>query len=188
MSQAPYSLMAELAKVKNKGKPPIHLWNPENVKDIEMEIQEDGTWFYLGTPIERPRLVHLFASVLRLEEGDYYLVTPVEKCRIRVVDVPFQVLLLENSGEGIRQSIQLTTNMSECITLGPEHALRAIGLDGEEPAVYVMVRDGLEARLNRNVYYQLAELLVEHRLEGTPWLGIWSQGVFFPLIESYMLP
>jgi len=188
MSQAPYSLLAELDKVKDKGKPPIHLWNPENVKDIDMEIHEDGTWYYLGTPIERPRLVHLFASVLRLEGEDYYLVTPVEKCRIKVADAPFQALLMENERDGSSQSIRLTTNMSEVVTLGPDHGLRSNDMAGEEPALYVMVRDGLEARINRNVYYQLVDLGVEDEIDGTPWFGLRSQGVFFPLIESYMLP
>lgn len=185
MTQGPYSLLAELEKVKDKGRPPIHLWNPDNVKDIDMEIHADGSWYYMGTPIERPRLVHLFASVMRLEGGDYYLVTPVEKCRIKVADAPFQIVLLDNEGEGESQILELTTNMSEPVVLGSEHKLRVdIDDETEEPALYVMIRDGLEARVNRNVYYQLAELLVQSEKSGTPWHGLWSQGVFFPVIES----
>lgn len=188
MTQGPYSLLAELEKVKDKGRPPIHLWNPDNVKDIDMQIQADGTWYYMGTPIERPRLVHLFASVMKLENGDYFLVTPVEKCRIQVEDAPFQIVLLENTGTGESQILVLTTNMGESISLGSEHGLRVdIDSETEEPALYVMVRDGLEARVNRNVYYQLAELLEEGEVSGTPWHGLRSQGVFFPVIESSRL-
>ncbi|MFT5561547.1 MAG: hypothetical protein ACJAYE_003051 [Candidatus Azotimanducaceae bacterium] len=188
MSQAPYSLLAELEKVKGKGNPPIHLWHPETIKDIDMEICADGTWNYLGTPIERPRLVHLFASVMRIEEGHYYLVTPVEKCRIRVEDVPFQIVLLANTGEGSEQEIEFTSNMSEVVRLGREHPLRVeMDADAGETALYVMIRDGLEARINRNVYYQLTDLMVQSEVAGSLWHGVWSQSEFFPLIESSRL-
>lgn len=185
MSQTPYSLLAELQQVKSKGKPPIHLWNPDKIQDIDMEICADGTWNYLGTPIERPRLVHLFASVMRIEDGQYFLVTPAEKCRIRVQDVPFQIVLMANNGEGAQQEIEFTTNMSESVHLSRENPLRAeIDADAKETALYVMIRDGLEARINRNVYYQLTDLLVQYEVAGSLWHGIWSQSAFFPVIES----
>ncbi len=181
----PYSLMAELARVKGKGPPPIHLWHPDNVKDIDMEIKANGDWYYLGTPIERPRLVHLFASVLRREGDDYYLVTPVEKCRIRIEDVPFQVVSLAVTGEGDSQQVQFTTNMAEDLLLDADHPLRfSFDPETNEPSPYVMVRDGLEARLNRNTYYHLAELLTEHQIDATNWLGVWSCGSFFKVMEA----
>ena len=40
------------------------------------------------------------------------------------------------------------------------------------------VRRGLEALIARSVFYQLADLAVPGR-EGV--LGVWSEGVFFPL-------
>ena len=67
-----------------KGPPPVHLWNPPFCGDLDMRIAADGTWFYLKTPIGRPALVKLFASVLKREEGKYFLVTPVEKVGITV--------------------------------------------------------------------------------------------------------
>ena len=54
-----------------------------------MRIAADGTWYYLGTPIGRPALVRLFASVLKREGDKYFLVTPVEKVGIVVEDAPF---------------------------------------------------------------------------------------------------
>ena len=55
-----------------------------------MRIARDGTWFYQGSPINRLPLVKLFASVLRREDdGEYWLVTPVERGRVPVEDVPF---------------------------------------------------------------------------------------------------
>ena len=187
--QIPYSLLAELEKVKDKAKPPIHLWNPLNVQDLDMEIRANGDWYYMGTPIKRQRLVHLFASVLRLEDdGSYYLVTPVQKCRIQVRDVPFQALLMTVTGQGEQQVLTMTTNMAEQVEVDAEHKLRfSFDPDTGSPAPYVHIRDGLEARLNRSVYYQLADLLTDKPVDGVDWLGIWSKGIYFPVIQKSLL-
>ncbi len=180
VEQAPYSLLAELEKVKDKGLPPIHLWHPENVNDIDMVIQKNGTWMYLGTPITRQRLVRLFSTVIRREGDEFFLVTPVEKCRITVEDAPFQAVLMENSGSGKKQKLTFTTDMAEQVVADESHPLRFdIDETSGEPSPYVMVRDGLEAKLVRSVYYQLAELVVDGTVDGENWLGIWSGGIFF---------
>ncbi len=189
MQHKPYSLLAELEQVAAKGIPPVHRWHPEEERDIDLVIRRDGTWLYLGTPITRPRLVRLFASVLRKESGqdgdEYYLVTPVEKCRLRVEDVPFQVVLLEVEASGREQRLIGTTDMAEVVPIDAEHPLR-IAVQGEEWIPYMVIRDTMEARFTRNVYYQLAELLVVEPLAGTTgntdWLGVWSAGQFFPLM------
>ena len=72
-----------------RGLPPVELWDPPFCGDIDLRIAADGTWFYLKTPIGRLALVKLFASVLKREDDKYFLVTPVEKCGIRVDDAPF---------------------------------------------------------------------------------------------------
>ncbi len=174
MQDLPYSLMVELDKVAGKENPPVHLWHPANQQDIDMVIQRDGTWLYQGTPIRRRRLVHLFGSVLRREGDDYYLVTPVEKCRITVEDAPFQALLMSVSGADSAQWLQMTTDMGEEVIVDAEHPLR-MTQQCDEWVPYVLVRDGMEARVSRNVYYQLADLMVEH--EGA--IGVWSGGTFF---------
>lgn len=177
MQDLHYSLISELEKVSGKGLPPVHLWQPEIEKDIDLTICRDGTWNYLGTPIKRRRLVHLFASVLRRDGEDYFLVTPVEKCRITVEDVPFQIILMDVEGQGNSQVLNFTTDMAEELSVGEEHPLR-IEQQGDEWIPYVLVRDGMEGRLNRNVYYRLAELMVEEN-EKT---GIWSSGCFFSFL------
>ncbi len=187
MQDLPYSLMSELDKVPDNGKqlPPVHLWHPDTEKDIDLVIEKDGTWQYGGTAIKRPRLIKLFASVLRRDGEDYFLVTPVEKCRIQVEDVPFQGILMEVQGDGPQQVLTITTDMGEKVTVDDEHPLR-IEQSGEQWIPYVMVRSGLEARLNRNVYYQLADLLVEHPHSdtGESWLSIWSGGKVFPMMAA----
>ncbi|MBD3649202.1 MAG: DUF1285 domain-containing protein [Pseudomonadales bacterium] len=184
--QAPYSLLAELEKVKDKGKPPIHLWNPDRVIDIDMVIKTDGTWHYKDSPITRQRLVRLFSTVLRKEEdGHFYLVTPVEKCRIQVEDAPFQAVLVDVKGEGQAQELHFTTNVADVVVAGDDHPLRfEIDRETDEPSPYVMVRDGLEALLARNVYYQLVDHLAVKELDGDRWLGVWSRNTFFPIMRE----
>ena len=189
-----YSLLAELERVAAQGAAPVHGWHPEAEQDIELVIQRDGTWLYQGTPITRPRLVRLFASVLRKDGDDYYLVTPVEKCRITVEDVPFQVLLMEAQSAGKEQLLSCTTDMAEVVPIDAEHPLR-MAVVKDEWIPYLLIRDGMEARVTRNVYYQLAELLVVESTrhadaihvdavyaEASDCFGIWSGGCFFPLM------
>ena len=160
------SLMKAAREAQKGGKiPPVHLWNPEFCGDLDMEIRRDGTWFYMGTPIGRHALVKLFSSILKLEDGQYFLVTPVEKVGIRVVDKPFVAVDIEAAGAGAEQVISFTTNDEE-----------------GEPSPYVMVRAGMEALIDRKSFYRLVDLGESHDVDGTDWFGVWSQGTFFPII------
>ena len=180
--KTPYSLLAELEKVRFKDKPPIDLWRPERVSNLDISISAEGSWSYLGSPIERQRLTRLFSTLLRLEnDGEYYLITPEEKYRIKVADVPFAAILMQEAGKGRDQSLSFTTNMGDVVTLNDLHPLRIeTNLKSGEALPYVMIRDGLEAKLSRNVYYQLMGLLEEENDR----LGIWSENIFFELVES----
>ena len=174
-------LAAAAGQVARKGPPPVHLWTPDYCGDLDIEIRRDGLWFYLGTPIGREPLVRLFASILKLEDGKYYLVTPVEKVGIRVQDVPFIAVDAEAGGEGESQVLTFTTNVGDEVMAGSENPIRVERdpVTGE-PSPYVHVRRGLEARIDRKTFYRLVDLGV-HR-DG--WFGIWSGGQFFPIIPS----
>ena len=149
--------------------------------DIDIRIAGDGTWFHEGCPIGRLPLVKLFASVLRREDDDYWLVTPVEKARIVVDDVPFIAVEMEAEGDGEAQCLRFRTNLDEWVRAGPAHPLAFRSLPAsDEKAPYLTVRDGLEARVARSAFYPLVELCVEREIEGRPVLGVWSGGVFFP--------
>jgi hypothetical protein len=156
---------------------------------LGLRIMADGTWRYRGSPIERMELVKLFASVLRREpDGSYWLVTPVERGRVEVDDVPFVAVELAALGVGRAQTVRLRTNIDEWLTLGPDHPLRlcrAVDAAAEAgPVPYVEVRAGLKARLARAVYYELVEL-AEERLDGERQrFGVWSDGVFFALDDA----
>src|ERR1700752_1065526 len=158
--------IADAAKREgSKGLPPVHLWNPPFCGDIDMRIAADGTWFYLKTPIGRPALVRLFASVLKREADRYYLVTPVEKCGIVVDDAPFLAVELHverAGGDALRaseQTLRLRTNVDDWVTCGADHSLRfesEAGTRGLKP--YVHVRRDLWAKVTRAVYYELVNL------------------------------
>ncbi|UWQ08570.1 DUF1285 domain-containing protein [Aliiroseovarius crassostreae] len=174
-----------------KGPPPVHLWHPAFSGDMDMRITRDGAWIHEGRPITRPGLVRLFASILRYDTGDdgneagYMLVTPVERFRIQVEDVPFIAEDLDVTGEGHDQRLTFTTNLGDTTTAGPAAALR-IELDGPDcaPRPYVRVRGNLDARIDRKTFYRLMDLACPHELEGTRWFGLWSDGVFFPITPA----
>jgi hypothetical protein len=169
---------AEKASGK-KGLPPVHLWNPPFCGDIDMRIAQDGLWYYLNSPIGRKPLMKLFASVLRHDEdGKYYLVTPVEKCGIRVDDAPFVAIRMNVDGKGRDQAITFETNTDDIVTIDAAHPMRVAveeGTDGLKP--YVLVRGRLEALVARALFYDLVALGV---VEGE-WFGVWSGGKFWPM-------
>jgi hypothetical protein len=153
-----------------------------------MRIARDGTWFYRGSPINRVSLVKLFASVLRREpDGRYWLVTPAERGRVTVEDVPFIAVAVDAEGEERDRNLIFRTNLDEIVTAGPDHPLRIETAADGTPAPYILVRPGLdarpglEARLARAVFYELAELGGEELIAGETQFGVWSGGMFFRL-------
>lgn len=178
-------MLAEAQKAAKKGPPPVHLWNPDYCGEMDMRIARDGTWFHEGTPIGRAPMVRLFASILKLEEGRYYLVTPVEKLGIQVEDAPFIAVDFRAAGAGNDRVITFTTNVGDEVALGAENPLRMGPPDVDGGAApYVMVRRGLEARVDRKSFYRLVELCETEMREGEDWFGLRSGGVFFPVIRA----
>ncbi len=183
--RAPADALASAAKAAaRKGPPPVHLWNPPFCGDIDMEIRRDGTWFHEGTPIGRPEMVRLFASILKREGDRHYLVTPVEKVGIRVEDAPFVAVDVERTGRGPDQRLVFETNVGDQVAADADNPIRvAIAADGE-PAPYVHVRRGLEARIDRKTFYRLVEIADRAPHAGEDWLGLWSGGTFFPILPA----
>ncbi len=173
------------ARKGSKGLPPVHLWDPPYCGDLDIRIGRDGKWWYLGTPIGRLELVNLFASVLKLEDGKYFLVTPVEKIGITVDDAPFVAVDFEASGEGAAKVLTFETNVGDLTVAGPENPIRVVR-DPEtgEPSPYVHVRRGLEALIDRKSYYRLVDIGEHDEVGGERWFGLRSGGVFFPIIPS----
>ena len=158
------SLLLQLASrielnAGEKGLPPIHLWQPQQVIDIDLSIDHQGRWFHQGDPFIRTELVRLFSTLLRLEaDKHYYLITPTEKVLVKVAEVPFLIVAAEVVEEAGQAFIQLETNVSDRFKLDTEHPLRVVTQANGEPRPYVLVRDQLEARILPQVFYQLVEL------------------------------
>ena len=170
-----------------RGPPPVHLWNPPFCGDLDMRIASDGTWFYMGTPIGRQPLVKLFASVLKREDERYFLVTPVEKCGIRVDDAPFLAveMQVETPGGGGAPILHFRTNVDDWVACGPEHGLRFVtdpATQGLKP--YLHVRRELWAKVNRAVFYDLVELGEERMIDGVAMFGVASMGAFFAMAPA----
>jgi len=168
-----------------KGLPPVHLWNPPFCGDLDMRIAGDGTWFYLKTPIGRPALVRLFASVLKREGDKYFLVTPVEKCGIQVDDAPFMAVEMQVEDGRDGRVLHFRTNVDDWVACGKDHALRfepEPGTGGLKP--YLHVRSGLWAKVSRALFYDLVELGEERRIEGQQMFGVASGGEFFVMAPA----
>jgi len=178
------SALISRAARAGKGSPPVERWNPPFCGDLDMEIRADGTWFYLGTPIGRMPLVQLFSTVLRKDEdGKTYLVTPVEKVGIRVVDAPFVAVEVDVSGKGEAQVLTFRTNVGDVVEAGPDHPLRFVAEDGTgglKP--YLHVRGRLEALVARPVMYELAEIGEEIEIDGKATFALRSKGEVFPVM------
>ncbi|WP_082029822.1 DUF1285 domain-containing protein [Ruegeria sp. ANG-S4] len=178
---SPNGLAASVKAANSAGLPPLDQWNPPFCGDLDIRIAKDGTWTYLGSPITRFELVKLFSSILKKEDGKYYLVTPVEKVGITVDDAPFIAVDFDQAGTVEDQTLTFTTHVGDTTIAGPDFPIRIV-IDPEtnEPSTYVLVRANLEARLDRKTFYRLVDIGTDHG----DWFGVWSGGAFFRLIPS----
>ncbi len=188
-------LAAALPRGQGKALPPVDRWNPPFCGDIDMAIAADGTWFYQKTPIGRLALVKLFASVLKREGTKYFLVTPVEKVGIVVVDAPFlaveltvekaeQDVVRQVPGQAPGQVLRFRTNVDDWVEAGPGHGLRfeLEPAGGLKP--YLHVRRDLWAKVTRALFYDLVALGEERVIDGKAMFGVASGGEFFAMAEA----
>lgn len=163
-----------IGSVNGRKPAPIDQWQPTYCGDINMEIRADGTWYHEGSPIRRHELVRLFAGILRREaDGDYYLVTPVEKCRVAVELHPLivtDVSVLEGADE---TTLALSLNAGGTVLIDEQHPLstepRAAG------AAYVHLAHGLTALFSRAAWLRLVDMADESG-------QIFSAGCHFSLL------
>ena len=175
------TLQREAAAGERRGAPPVDRWNPPFCGDSFIEILTDGTWRHEGVRMTRESLVRLFASILRKDADEVtYLVTPVEKVSVKVADAPFVAVRADREGQARDQVIAFTTNVGDVAAAGPDNPIR-VAERGGEPRPYVLVRGRLEARILRAPFYELVAWAQEEDTPEGPRLGVWSQGVFFPL-------
>jgi len=166
--------LAELAEaVAARKLPPVEQWSPAETGDSRMAIRPDGTWTHEGSPITRPAMVRAFASLLVRDETGHWLVTPVQKLAVEVADAAF-VATDVTAKDG---ALAFRLNTDELVIAGADHRLVARGAT-DTPALYLAVRRGCEARLNRSTYEQVAQIALE---QGDDW-SVTSQGAAFSLV------
>ncbi len=169
--------LAQIAEaVAERRLPPVEQWSPDNVDDSHMKIEADGTWLHDGSPINRSAMVRAFSGLLnREDDGSYWLVVPYQKLSIEVEDACFIATdVRRKDGD-----LAFRLNTDELVVAGPDNRMRAAG-DPEQPALYVHVRRGCEARLNRSTYEQLARIALA---EGDDWT-VTSGGESFSLLPE----
>jgi hypothetical protein len=164
--------------------PPIEQWSPSLNGDLDMRIDREAKWYYLGDEIRRPAMVKMFSRIMKREGDDYFLLTPVEKWRIRIDVAPFLIVAArkELNAQG-QPTFVLTSNVEDEFVLGGEHALWMSNLDTQEPEPrpLVMVRNNLPALLSRNVFYQLVDEAELEVVEGRRAMTLQSGGDRFTL-------
>ena len=177
--------------------PPVNDWHPQHIGEIDMLIDQYGDWYYRQSKIEREKLVRLFSTILRKEGEDYFLVTPVEKLKIQVVDFPFTVNLMEVRHQDDKQAIYFLTNLGDEICLDANHPIKYSPIQPRQSQTaaddtpvanlpHINVRDQLFAKISRNVFYELANLAIDQQSDvnesnAIGSLGVYSMGEFFPL-------
>jgi len=174
----------DFSKRKKKGIPPVEKWNPPFCGDIDMHILRNGKWTYMGSEIKRPAMIKLFSNIIRLDDdGHYYLVTPVEKVRIKVDDVPFVAVSMNKiEDEGV-SFLSFTTNVQDEVTLSKENPIEIVINDNDEPSPYITIRKNLKALISRSVYYDLINMAEEEIIEDKKFLVIKSNNTLFKLYE-----
>ncbi|MFA6218436.1 MAG: DUF1285 domain-containing protein [Erythrobacter sp.] len=156
--------------------PPLEQWSPQAVGESHMRIAADGSWYHEGSPIARPAMVRAFSGLLMRDEGgQHWLVTPFHKLAIAVEDAAF----VATDVIGTEGALAFRLNTDDLVIAGPHNPIRAAG-DAQAPALYVMVRRGCEARLNRSTYEQLAHIALE---AGEHWT-VTSAGATFSLVPA----
>jgi uncharacterized protein len=172
---AAMSLSEIAGQVAARKLPPITEWSPGETADSHMRIAADGRWYHEGGEITRPAMVRAFASLLmRDTAGQHWLVTPQQKLAIAVDDAAFMAVDLRDDGG----AIALRLNTDDIVIAGPAHPIEARG-DADTPAIYIQVRHGTEARLNRSTYAQLFDIALSNKS-----LSVRSQGLDFALVPQ----
>jgi len=178
--------MIRRATRADKKAPPVDQWNPPFCGDLDMEIKRDGTWFYMGTPIGRKKLVELFSSVLRKDEdGKTYLVTPVEKVGIRVEDAHFLGVEMTQTRDDKGPLLTFRTNVGDVVTANKDNPMR-FEIEEESGGLkpYLHIRGRLEALINRAVMYDLVALGETLDVDGTEMFCIRSGGEIFNIMPQ----
>lgn len=158
MSDDAESLFARLEAARaGKPLPPVDRWHPTRQGESGIRIDVDGRWYYRDSEIRRPEMVRLFSTVMRRDPDGIVLVTPDERLSVVVEDAPFVAVDFEIRGADESQELAFETNVGDIVVADADHPIIVRGTSAS-PRPYLVVRNGLEARISRAAYYRLVEV------------------------------
>jgi uncharacterized protein len=140
-----------------KSIPPLEQWHPKHCGTMDLKIKSNGEWWHEGQLIKRQSLIDLFATVLWKENGKFYLKTPVEQIEIEVEDEPLMVNQVDQVEIDQKTYLQLTTTNQDVIIVDQEHPIFMREYK-DELRPYVHVRFGINALIQRSVFFHLVEM------------------------------
>ncbi len=182
LKQAATSAHESRLEKNGQALPPVHLWTPPFCGDINIRIARNGSWYHEGTQIHRQPLIRLLSTLLKREGDEYFLVTPTEKVRIQVEDVPFLAVAADEKTDSQPHRLLFRTLTDDVVPLDTEHPLRVVtDIISGEPRPYIMVRGNMEARIHRPVFYNLVEQGREMLINGKAHWVLDSAGEIFSL-------
>ncbi len=169
--------------LKNQQEAPVDLWSPSDCGEMDLTIKRDGSWWYMGSIIHRKPLVKLFSRVIKKEQHQYYLITPVEKIKIKVEDVPFRIVAVEKvaDGHGQQQYIVMRTNVDDIVKLDAAHPLEISSDKQGNPLPFITVRKNLQAKLTTAVFYEIVAMAETCLVNGVQHLRLKSGALWFDL-------
>lgn len=173
--------VSQLAEYGNDNLPPVHLWKPDACGDMDMLIKANGQWWHEGSPIKRPAMVKMFSRILWQEDGEHFLVTPVEKVRIQVEDAPFLITHMKVVKRDEGESLEFITSVGDQLVLGEDDTSLWMNDYQGEAHPYISVRYGMKALIHRNIFYDLVELGEEVEIDGELHLCVKSKAQYFSL-------
>lgn len=145
-------------KESSKNLPTMDQWNPKKSGDMDLIIDREGRWIHEGREIKRAEIVKLFSTILRFEEGNYYLVSPVEKWQIQVAIAPFYIIDATRELRDSAQAISLRTSTDDIVVISRQNPLILdVKTTEGETIPLVRVRDNLTGFFSRSIYYQLMD-------------------------------
>lgn len=199
-------LKTQAGRREGRAIPPLENWHPQDIGEMDMVIKANGEWWHEGSKVTRESLVSLFATVLWAEKDEtgatqYYLKTPVQKLKITVEDAPLYINDVGIVTIDGKTWLEFTTNTGDVVRLDDEHPIELRHYnacdatettsspsttndrlyDDSQIRPYMLVRNGLDALIGRNVFYHLIELGELAEQQGNTVLTLQSGGKSYPL-------
>jgi uncharacterized protein len=150
-----------IQSIGDKPLPPVENWDPNYCGELDLIIKANGTWLYNGTPLTRHKMKHLFSRIIKKENDNYFLVTPVEKVSIQVEWQPFMIIDYDKITEDDKLIYQFVDNFDNRVSLTDLSQLQldTLSLNDQQAQILptIRIRHNLFAGFSRSCYYRLMD-------------------------------